>query len=340
MSYVDDLISGSSTLEGIHSKADIVSAFALVFQIKLNTSKFRAFGINHGNHHSQPDDEFIVVHGPNWVPTRVPLQSDGTLVHLGSKKDFNLGDEVQFREVEHKLARALGLISASTTVSTSGKLRVVQGVVDKQIRYIASKASWKLHGRGNGASYEALDRILARGIRRITGNMASFPQRLIWADKAVGGFGINSITQSAQEDKLANMANAYKEGGARAVTMDCLVQQVMSSVGQSRVGTCTLQSVDHRETWWLTSAVQWLQEVGLTITMNSMVPELRQCQLRSLYPTLNKDEVDLLLMQNVTTVAELLMEGDADCPVFGPLIQRLGVQAWPQEPIPLQTGQV
>ena len=82
---------------------------------------------------------------------------------------------------------------------------MVQGVVDKQIRYIASKASWPLHGKGKGASYEALDRILARGMRRITGNMASFPQRLLWADRSMGGFGINSITQSAQEDKLANI---------------------------------------------------------------------------------------------------------------------------------------
>ena len=205
-------------------------------------------------------------------------------------------------------------------VSTSGKLRVIQSVVDKQIRYIGSKASWKLTG---AHSYETLDRILARGIRRITGNMPSFPQRLIWADRTTGGLGIHSITQSAQEDKLANMAQAYREGGARATTMDCLVQQVMTDSGQSRVGPCTIQPIAHRRTTsWLSSAVCWLHQVGLTISMNSFNGETRQCQVRTLCPSLDPDELNLLHIHNVTTVGELVMEGDTDCPLFGPVIAK------------------
>ena len=80
------------------------------------------------------------------------------------------------------------------------------------------------------------------------------------------------------------------------MTMDCLVQQVMTDSGQSRVGPCIAQSIG------------WLQQVGLTISMNSFNNEKRQCQLRALYPQLDADELNLLHTHNVTTVGELVME--------------------------------
>ena len=106
VSYVDDLISGSSTRTGIQDKADIMSAFALSFQIQLNTSKFRAFSVIFGNHHDgQETSETIDVHRSSWSLTQVPLAQDGTLSHLGSKKDFNLDDVTQISEGGSEIIR-------------------------------------------------------------------------------------------------------------------------------------------------------------------------------------------------------------------------------------------
>ena len=151
---------------------------------------------------------------------------------------------------------------------------------------------------------------------------------------------INSITQSAQEDKLANMANAFKEGGARAKTMDCLLQQVLTAGGQSRVGPSTLQSLNHCDTWWLSSAVEYLQEVGLTLSTNPTGTEFSKCQLRQAYPMLTADDLDLLYLHNITTVAELVMVDDGPCPLFGHMIQEHDIAPWPQEQIQVLPGQI
>ena len=45
--FVDDLICVQGTERGLQRTADIVSAFASMFNLTLNTTKFRAFAVNH-----------------------------------------------------------------------------------------------------------------------------------------------------------------------------------------------------------------------------------------------------------------------------------------------------
>jgi len=122
--------------------------------------------------------------------------------------------------------------------------------------------------------------------------------------------------------------------------MDCLVQQTLRSAGHSREGPCILQSVAHCETGWLTSAVQWVQDAGLTLSYHSSTDQREQFQILTLYPTMVKEDLDLLHLHNATTVAEVTMVGDPPCPVYQSLITKYSMAAWPDVPIRIKPGQI
>eukprot|EP01041_Mallomonas_annulata_P007570 gene7570-biopygen3632 len=70
--YADDLLSPAATLDNLQLKADLVSAFALVFGLDIASSKLRLHchlwsGI------TPPSPPQLTLHGPNWYPTTLPI---------------------------------------------------------------------------------------------------------------------------------------------------------------------------------------------------------------------------------------------------------------------------
>ena len=138
--YVDDLNSVSATLTGLQKKADIVSAFCSIFCIELNASKFRAFHINWGNSHGQPDSSTICIHADDWNPVEVTLATDGSLTHLGLTRDCDLSDIIQFNELYTRTSDALHRLTSSS-VSVAAKLMILNTVIYPRIRYIGKGGS-------------------------------------------------------------------------------------------------------------------------------------------------------------------------------------------------------
>ena len=86
MGYADDLVSTASTLEGLQRQADIVSAFALCFDMEITVSKLRLARL--GKHPvglppATMTIESLIIHGADWSPHRVGVQSTGTIKMLG-----------------------------------------------------------------------------------------------------------------------------------------------------------------------------------------------------------------------------------------------------------------
>ena len=72
--YADDLQSFAFTILGLQRTADLVSVFAMVFNLTIATPKLRAF--HYGGLSQQPDDtEFLQMHALGWVPQEVPIRT-------------------------------------------------------------------------------------------------------------------------------------------------------------------------------------------------------------------------------------------------------------------------
>ena len=74
MGYADDLVSTASTLAGLQRQADIVSAFAICFDMEISVSKLRLarFGSPLPGQPPAPmAPETLTIHGADWSPHRV-----------------------------------------------------------------------------------------------------------------------------------------------------------------------------------------------------------------------------------------------------------------------------
>eukprot|EP01042_Synura_sphagnicola_P036305 gene36305-biopygen1539 len=80
--FADDLQSFGSTLEGLQRMADLVSTYAMVFNLTITLHKLRAFYYR-GLILPTTDPPFIWVHAPSWIPQFIFLKSDGTFKSLG-----------------------------------------------------------------------------------------------------------------------------------------------------------------------------------------------------------------------------------------------------------------
>ena len=95
--YADDLFSISARKEGLQLKADIVSAFAGIFGIKIATTKLRTFAKCWGSEPSgwRHGDYSLLVRDERWEPTEVPVlyanlgRIDSVFRYLGVHVDSN-----------------------------------------------------------------------------------------------------------------------------------------------------------------------------------------------------------------------------------------------------------
>ena len=79
--YTDDLVSLSSSLPGLQFKADIMSAFALLFDLTISAPKLRAACLG-----PVPPTPSLTIHGPGWTPTIIPVRTVGT-IHAGTEHE-------------------------------------------------------------------------------------------------------------------------------------------------------------------------------------------------------------------------------------------------------------
>ena len=87
IAYADDLLSVSSTITSLQQQADLVAAFAAIFELDLAHPKFRAYEFTYNQIYArQPSTPplTIKVNGMD-----IPLQQTGTLMYPGSQYDLD-----------------------------------------------------------------------------------------------------------------------------------------------------------------------------------------------------------------------------------------------------------
>ena len=64
--YADDLLILAAKREALQQKADIMSAIAIIFKMKINTTKLRLFLLEHGDEHEPTQDPTLLLHVDDW----------------------------------------------------------------------------------------------------------------------------------------------------------------------------------------------------------------------------------------------------------------------------------
>jgi hypothetical protein len=87
--FADDLLSYACSLPGLQAKADLVSAFCIIFGIDIAVTKLRAFLLDFSCTNPNPESLNIVIHKFDWQPVRVPVITNGIIKYLGVEHEIS-----------------------------------------------------------------------------------------------------------------------------------------------------------------------------------------------------------------------------------------------------------
>ncbi len=77
VAYADDLVSVVASPELLQKKADVMSAWSLLSNVKLNVNKLRTFGILWGV--DKQATSTLKIHGEGWTEVLVDINHDGIM---------------------------------------------------------------------------------------------------------------------------------------------------------------------------------------------------------------------------------------------------------------------
>ena len=153
-------------------------------------------------------------------------------------------------------------------------------------------------------------------MRRITLNRRSFPTALIEAAVKDGGLGIPRISVDCQLAKLADMRRAMTRSDHHKDTMMALVNSAFKAANQPLIARqVVLRPTYYTDTWWISSAVDFLQSQHLTLTLNNPAANPHTLLLHQKFPDMNLQTTNALSLYSIASQQELFMEGDRPPPL-------------------------
>ena len=70
--YVGDIDSKTSAANGMHNRADVITAFAMIFGIKFSEKKFHRGAMNSPSGRNEPPK--MTIRGPEWAPIDIRIR--------------------------------------------------------------------------------------------------------------------------------------------------------------------------------------------------------------------------------------------------------------------------
>jgi hypothetical protein len=286
--YADDLVSAKSTLAGLQAKADIVSAFAIIFGLDIAVAKLRACKVEWG--HETPleaNSNTLAVHKYGWIQAeaeQVQLRSHSTpgimeaLKYLGVIFDFSNTDHSSHKELTKLLHEKLRLLH-TRVCDKELKLEAIIYSLYPKIRYPAKMAGWSL------SSYQHFDKIFSSAFRRILQLAPTFSHAQLYTPRAEGGIGLPLFSSQVQQDKLAMLCRALYgdkstkasmhsmlERGLRAThSLPTIAQQKLQSKSLTRsIHDSDFVKPETKQSLWTQSLAEWLALDGRCLYRKGM----------------------------------------------------------------------
>ena len=138
MGYADDLVSTSRSLHGLQRQADIISAFALCFNMEISVAKLRLAVF--GRHlRPPPTPEALTIHGRHWTPHSAPVKDTGTIKMLGMTFDIHGHQHTQAAATTLRIGRACAIMGAQRAVGPHGHRQLTHsGLLHSTIHRLVS----------------------------------------------------------------------------------------------------------------------------------------------------------------------------------------------------------
>lgn len=369
--YADDLVSAKSTLAGLQSRADIVSAFAIIFGLDIAVAKLRACKIEWGQEHvNTGTTNTLIVHKFGWRTEdaeQVHLRSHSTsgtteaLKYLGVIFDFSNTDHSSHRELIELLNNKLRLLH-TRLCDKELKLEAIIYSLYPKVRYPAKMAGWSLTG------YQQIDKIFSAAFRRILQLSPTFPHALLYSSRAEGGIGLPLFSSLVQQDKLAMLSRSlHGDCNTRASMIGMLERGVRASYSLPTIAQQRVQLLSTRpprdaefvkpapkQSLWVQSITEWLDISGNSLFCHGpqaantshetiiqyyaskQLPELPPNIARHLAESGLHTITDLIYLQHTTQTFEWNKDIFRDIPGLQPLLHTPAPQ---HLTIPLLQGQ-
>ena len=126
MAAADDLLSTCGSLDCLQLKADVVSAFCIIFGLDVATTKLRTYHVRWGNENTDLLDhnrnpyrdatggidtmDYIMVYSGDWQGVKVQLAEKGMMYYLGIHWDMEYSGQTTMNMSTEKLDTALARI--------------------------------------------------------------------------------------------------------------------------------------------------------------------------------------------------------------------------------------
>ena len=198
--FADDLVSLSSSLAGLQYKADLMSAFALLFDLTISAPKLRAACL--GTALLNPS---LIIHGPGWTPTTIPVRTQGSITILGLTLDLDPAQTSQPQSTRSQLIQSSTLLGHQKVTDTAALVATISTMANAA--YTAQFISW------SPQDLLALDVPLNRAFRRLPHLPPSHPSALLYMRTADGGLGLQRLSDQVNLRKSSIACRLQERGG-------------------------------------------------------------------------------------------------------------------------------
>ena len=150
MCFADDLLTISGQLSGLQAKADIMSAFALIFKLKFNNAKLRLFLCEPGIYSCASAAPKLTIREGHWSnAVELPLATGGEFKSLGFIHSVK-GLGSQFDSALAYTSKVCKIVGSKIAKPKSKVLALNVHLFNK-IAYVGKYGSWPL------STYDKLD---------------------------------------------------------------------------------------------------------------------------------------------------------------------------------------
>ena len=219
LAYADDLVSMAHTRAGLQRKADIISAFTTLFDMEISVGKLRlaVFGPTPPTATDLAQSDTLLIHGAGWTPETVHLRRTGTIKMLGVLFDISGPQVSQIAATKLRLQRVCNILMAQRAVDNAALTATISTLT--RAAYTAQFSPWPAQDLTD------LDIPLNKLYRRISSNMPSFPNALLYLPASVGGLGFPRLSTYTNARKWSIAQRAITSGNDAAEAAGELLQR-------------------------------------------------------------------------------------------------------------------
>ena len=219
LAYADDLVSMATTREGLQRKADIISAFTTLFDMEISVGKLRlaVLGTTPPPATDPTHTDTLLIHSAGWTPETVHLRHTGTIKMLGVLFDINGPQVSQIAATKLRLQRVCTILMAQRAVDNAALTATISTLT--RAAYTAQFSPWPAQ------DLHDIDVPLNKLYRRISSNMPTFPNALLYLPATSGGLGLPRLSTYTNARKWSMAQRALTSGNDAATAAGELLQR-------------------------------------------------------------------------------------------------------------------